>query len=207
MLLLNKGVLVNNESLTIFAVPKKSSVKKLKEYNLPFLGLKVGKHLYDFTLGKAFFEAFPHSEIEECNIQVKLELEKQASMMVLDFHLEGTISTECDLCGEPIDQALTGTYRLIVKFGLETGSTDEEVLILGPAEHEIDISQYLYEYCHLSLPARRAHANQADCNQEVLKELEKYRVSENSDSNWIALKNMMIEENEPSEDDFYEEEE
>jgi uncharacterized metal-binding protein YceD (DUF177 family) len=176
---------------------KKNSVRKLKEYNLPFLGLKIGNHEYDFTLTKAFFEAFEYSEIEESNIAVTLKLEKQASMMILDFHLSGTVNVPCDRCGDQIAHPLVATYRLIVKFGQETGSTDDEVYILGPAEHEIDVSQFLYEYAHLSIPQKRAHARIEECNQEVLKALEKYRVEESADANWIALKNMEFEDNDP----------
>jgi len=82
----------------------------------------------------------------------------------------------------------------------------EDVLVLGPQEYELDISQHLYEYAHLCIPARRAHLDVADCNQGVLKELQKYSVENDANSNWIELKDMQLEEPEALEDNNYEEE-
>lgn len=162
----------------------------LKEYRIPFIGLKVGTHEYDFHLQDKFFEAFEYSQIEHGNIEVKLYLEKQSTMLVLRFEMAGKVGLLCDRCGDPIDQTISGKHQLIVKFGDRTGDTDDDVVVLGPAESEVDVSQFLYEYAHLDLPVRHVHKTEAECNQEVLKQLKKYAVEDDADERWIALKNM-----------------
>jgi uncharacterized metal-binding protein YceD (DUF177 family) len=162
----------------------------LKEYRIPFIGLKVGTHEYDFHLQAKFFEAFEFSQIEHGDIEVKLFLEKQSTMLVLRFEMKGKVGLLCDRCGDPIDQPISGKHQLIVKFGDRTGDTDDDVVVLGPAESDIDISQFLYEYAHLDLPVRHVHKSEAECNQEVLKQLKKYAIEDNADDRWIALKNM-----------------
>jgi uncharacterized protein len=189
-----RSVLVNINSWSIFAVRLKLSssqvVKALKEYRIPFIGLKPGLHNYSFTLNDAFFEAFKYSEIEHASIEVALELDKRLSMLVLHFILKGEVESMCDRCGDPLLQPLSGTHELIVKFGEESVETDDDLIILGPAESHIDVSQFLYEYAHLDLPARHVHASQEDCNQAVLNELQRYSVAQDSNDQWIALKDM-----------------
>lgn len=180
-------------------------VKALKEYRIPFIGLKPGLHQYSFTLNDAFFEAFKYSEIEHASIEAALELDKRPNMLVLHFVLDGEIEVLCDRCGDPIRQPLKGKHDLIVKFGEESGDTDDDLIILGPAESDVDVSQFLYEYAHLDLPARHVHATPEDCNQTVLNELQKYSVQSDSNDQWIALKNM--HHTDELEDDFFEDEE
>jgi len=180
-------------------------VKALKEYKIPYLGLKLGKHQYQFTLTQSFFDNFEFSEIHAGSINVLAEMEKQSTMLIFTFELHGTVDTVCDRCGDDLQIEVSTEQRLIVKFGDKTGSTDEDVLELGPSEHEVDLAQYLYEYAHLALPARHVHADISQCNQESLKELEKYKVDTTSNTQWAALKNLNYED--PEDQEFFDEEE
>lgn len=179
--------------------------RALEEYRVPFTGLKDGHHTFAFRLGKEFFEAFEYSEIDVAEISVTSELDKTANMLVFQTDLRGEVFVDCDTCGEPIAVEVEDHFRLVVKFGDETGSTDEDVLVLGPQEYEVDLSQFLYEYAHLALPARHVHDEIRNCNQDVLKKLEAMRVEHDSESQWIAVKDM--EHSEPASEDFFEDEE
>lgn len=176
-------------------------MKALREYLIPFLGLKQGLHEYRFQLTKTFFDAFEYSEISQSEIDVEVFLEKQSTLMVLDFHLKGNVELLCDRCGDAYFQPISSREKLIVKFGDETGSTDDEILVLGPAENTVDVSQYLYEYAHLALPARHVHPTEEECNQEVLLAFKKYSVENDNRDEWAALKNLHFDEQEPEEDD------
>lgn len=180
-------------------------MKALKEYRIPFLGLKQGLHEYQFELTKSFFEVFDHSDIDEGSIHVTLELDKQTNMMVLDFDLSGEVKVLCDRCGDEFATPIRAHEQLIVKLGDETRDLEEDVIILGPQEHEIDVSQFLYEYANLALPAKNVHPNPDDCNQEVLKAFDKYKVDRTASSQWADLKGLNYED--PEDDEFYNEEE
>lgn len=164
--------------------------RQTKEYTIPFLGLKLGKHDFDLRVKDDFFGRFDYSEIHEADITVHVELEKKETLLSLHFTLDGTVRVLCDRCGDEIDQPIHSEERLVVKLGDETGTTDDDVLVLGPAEHEVDLSQYLYEYAHLALPVKHTHPALSDCNQRVLKELEALRVEHDADARWEALKNL-----------------
>ena len=59
-------------------------------------------------------------------------------------------------------------------------------------EHTLEVAHQLYELIHLSLPSRRIHANEADCNQEVLEKLKElaYQEPEIADPRWLALQKL-----------------
>jgi uncharacterized metal-binding protein YceD (DUF177 family) len=96
-------------------------------------------------------------------------------------------------------------HTLVVKFGDETSESDDDILVLGPNEHEIDLAQYFYEYAHLALPARKVHAIETDCNQASLAQLAKYKVDQTANTQWAALKNLNYED--PEDNEFFDEEE
>lgn len=173
----------------------------MKEYKIPFLGLKMGKHHFRYTLTETFFGSFDYTEIHQGSLEVSLELEKRETMLLLDFDIHGTVKVHCDRCGDEIDQPIGARQNLVVKLGDKTGSTDEEWLMLGPNEHELDVSQYLYEYSHLALPVKHAHATLAECNQAVVSELKKYMVENDSDSKWEELKNLEHNQDNINEED------
>jgi uncharacterized protein len=199
--------LVRSKKRITFAVRflNRCRVNPFSEYRIPYLGLKLGKHQYQFTLTAEFFDKFEFSEIHESNLQVEVELEKQSTMLILNFQLAGDVQTTCDHCGDELSIQIETSQQLIVKFGEETSDTDDDILILGTSEHEVDIHQYLYEYAHLALPARHVHKNLADCNQESIKQLEKYKVDQTSNTQWAALKNLNYED--PEDNEFFDEEE
>lgn len=72
-------------------------VQKPKDYIIQFVGLNIGEHLFEFSINDKFFEDIDYSEIKQCNLQVKLLLLKQSTMMVLNFEISGTVNIDCDI--------------------------------------------------------------------------------------------------------------
>ena len=163
-----------------------------KAYKIPFIGLKVGQHEFEFELGDKFFESFEHSEISGSEINVDVVMDKQSTMMVLDFEVYGSVETICDRCGTPMRVDIDHEDRLIIKYGDQTGSSDDEILVFGPSEHMIELQQFLYEYSHLGLPSRRVHETEEECDQDAMNLLNKLREEKDEDEDidprWEGLK-------------------
>lgn len=184
-------------------------MKSNKEYQIPYLGLKLGNHQYQFMLTGEFFEKFEFSEIQHADIEVNVELEKQSTMLIFNIRLEGVVQTICDRCGDDLDIPIAIGEQLIVKFGDATGSLEDEILVHGPSEYALDLAHYMYEYAHLALPQRHVHESQEECNQETLKELEKHRADTAANTQWAELKNLNYEDPEDrdmDETDLFDEE-
>lgn len=132
-------------------------MNKEKDFLIPFVGLKLGKHHFDFQVEKDFVESFGYDDIEQLNVNVALEFEKKATLLELSFSHTGTVTVPCDVTGEIFDLPISGNLKLIVKFGEEFNDENEELLVIPFSEHQVDVKQYIYEMIVLSIPVRRIH--------------------------------------------------
>lgn len=177
-------------------------MKNLKEYLIPFAGLKMGKHQFDYQLDNAFFEYFNFSEFNNANIKVEVILEKKSTMLELSFKHKGTVNVPCDLSNEPFDLPIKGKLKLIVKFGETFNDDNEELLILPHGEFEFNIAQYIYESIILSVPTKRVHPGVKDGSLhskalEVLNDLAPSEIKEeekkDTDPRWDDLKKLLTD--------------
>jgi len=173
-------------------------MKPLGKYVIQFGSLPKGIHEFVFDVEDSFFEQFEHSIVKKANIGVLVTLEKKEDMLLVDFTLEGTVTLPCDRCLEEMDVPVEGYNELVVKFGEENGEESEDIIVLPEKSHELDVSQLIYEYITTLTPMRNVHPEDENgnstCNEEALRELEKYRIHEEEqkpiDPRWEALKNI-----------------
>ncbi|MFM7770670.1 MAG: YceD family protein [Bacteroidota bacterium] len=168
---------------------------------IPFSGWKNGPHKIDFELDQTFFESFPTTEFDGAKLHFAVELNKQETMLELDIDLTGTVQLPCDRCGEIFNFNLEGYDHLLVKFSHETQTDEDEVWTLGPSEYQLDLTSRFYELVILSLPARRMHVNEIECNVEVVQAIETYSVEKDSDDQWKDIKNFENFEFNPSDEE------
>ncbi len=141
---------------------------------IPVHGLKNGAHYYDLEVEGSFFEEYGAGEFEKGSGKVELCLQKDERMLQLDFYLKGAVEIPCDRCGEPFDQMLELRKRIYMKFGNETMEKGDELEIIGPEAHEVDVSHHIYEFFHLALPLKRVH-EKGGCDDSALEKLEEHR--------------------------------
>jgi uncharacterized metal-binding protein YceD (DUF177 family) len=182
-------------------------MSKAKEYLIPFIGLKLGKHHFEYQINNAFFEIFDYDEYENSDIKVNVVLEKKSTMLELSLSHKGKINVPCDMTGEEFDLPVKGQMKLIVRFGEEYNDENEELLILPFGEFEINVSQYIYEMIVLSVPLRRVHPGVQDgsLKTEALDKLNELAVTElkaedntdnkeeNIDPRWDKLKQLLTD--------------
>lgn len=177
-----------------------------REYVIPFVGLKLGVHTFEFEISDKFFESVEYSVIHKGNVKVTLSFEKKETMMVGNYHIEGVVVTACNLCDSDVDTIIKGDYRLVYKFDNEP-SNDESLRIVYPIEFEIDVRNDIMELITVSLPSRMVHP-EGECNEEIVELLKEYIITsdvypengadENNDDDenddidprWAALKDL-----------------
>ena len=123
---------------------------------IPFVGLKIGKHTFEFDIVDAFFEHVEYSLIEKGNVHVTLIFEKKETMMIGEFTISGKVNASCDLCNDPVEVDIEGEYQLVYKFD-DKPSDDEALIIVYPEEFELDLRENLLELITVSLPSRNIH--------------------------------------------------
>lgn len=172
-------------------------MKELQEYQIPFVGLKLGIHHFNFELDDLFFSRFESSLVNKGKVFIDLEFDRKDRLFVLNFDVSGSVAAECDRCGQPFDLPIHGNYTLYVKLGdkREEDADNEDVIWIGESDSVLDLSEMMYEFIHLSLPIKRVHPESADgklgCDPEIIKLLgSEDGEHHDTDPRWDILKNL-----------------
>jgi uncharacterized protein len=106
------------------------SLKSLKTYSIPFTGLKLGKHYFEYEINDAFFAEFDYSLVKKANLICKVELDKQETMLILNFDIHR--HHKCHLRQVPVSISATDGYseQQIARFSEEVMSEDDEIITL-----------------------------------------------------------------------------
>ena len=172
-------------------------MKDLKQFNIPFVGLKEGKHLFQYKVDNTFFELYNYNEFEKSSINVTLEFVKKSTLFELEFTASGTVNVPCDVTNEYFDLEITATLPLVVKFGQEYNDENEEILILPHEVYQFSVAQFIYEMIVLGVPNKRVHPKVLDgtMETEALEQLEikEEKTVETTDPRWDKLKNLITE--------------
>jgi uncharacterized protein len=173
-------------------------VRRNNQYVIPFKGLGNELHHFDFKINDLFFEGFEESEIQKGNIEIHVSLNKKPHILEFEFDIKGIVKLICDRCLDELDYSIDYQTKLYVRFGQESCEQTDELYILADYESEIDLSQFIYEYIHLSLPYKRVHSinkkGKPTCNIEMIKRLDALSTEEEKediDPRWNDLKNII----------------
>lgn len=171
----------------------------LKQFIIPFTGLKIGKHQFDYEFGNEFFDAFEYSIVKKGNLKATVELDKQETMLILNFEITGDVTLSCDTCLSDVQTPVAISERQIFKFAEDDLESDDmEIIMLNKRESAIDIAELIYEFINSSLPytANCGEENgESKCDKEMLEKIKSYSVrnndeNKNADPRWEALKNL-----------------
>ena len=170
-----------------------------RDYVIEFGSLPLGQHEFEFEVGDSFFQLFENSIVQHGNVDVLVVLEKKSNMLLLDFTLQGRVMVTCDRCLDDLELELEGFSELIVKLGDHTEEESEDVIMIPATEHQLDLSQLIYEYISVMIPMRNVHPENEEgkstCNPEILREIEKHQQQpemDETDPRWEMLKNINL---------------
>lgn len=188
----SKGICLNSDV----------KMNEMKEFTIPFVGLKLGKHIFTFEIKNTFFENFEYDEFHDAAIALDVVLDKKSTLLEFSLAFSGFVTVNCDLTNEPYNQEITGDYHFVVKFGESYNDENEDLLILPHGSHQVNIQQYIYESIVLALPSKRIHPGVKDgtLQSDILKKLEELSpkdkdISEKAetDPRWDNLKKLLTD--------------
>jgi len=164
-------------------------------YSIPFKGLSVGNHSFDFEVGKSFFEDFDYFEGTSGELFVHIDLLKDAALMNLSIQMQGELNLQCDRCLDTFKQTVNGTFSLYIKFGEAFEEESDEVIVLPLTENRIDMGQYFFEYINMLLPLKKIHPDKSNgesgCDLKMIEQLNQYSEPQ-EDPRWAALKKLKL---------------
>ena len=149
-----------------------------RDYNIAFVGLKLGVHEYNYEIENKFFEAFQQQDFTDCHAHVKLLLDKESSFMLLKFEIGGNLMVTCDRCNNDLKLNLWDEFHITVKIVedpelMNDQENDPDVYYIGRGESHINVENWIYEFINLSIPMHKVcSANGQQCNEDALKMLD-----------------------------------
>ncbi len=162
-----------------------------REYEIAFVGLKPGVHLYEYKVEDKFFIPYGEQDFSQCDATVKLYLDKKSGFMQLKFDIDGSIQAGCDRCGNTLPLQLWDEFNIIVKMVdepeiLNEQEEDPDVYYIGRNESHLMVADWIYEFVNLSIPLQKTCSPEEmggpKCNKEVLEKLKKMEEDATKDS-------------------------
>ena len=174
-------------------------MEKKNEFLIPVSGLALGSHSFEYEIGNDFFAGMDYSEVQQGKVSVKLDIDRQETMLTLHFDLQGSVRVPCDRCADEFDQPIESQQDFFLKLGTENAQESDDVAVVSPELNEYDIAPLVYEYIILAIPMHRVHP-EGQCNPEVLAMLnqevveEEEEASDTVDPRWAALKDIKLDD-------------
>ena len=142
-----------------------------KDFIIQIKGLQIGKHEYDFPIDGSFFRNFENSMIFDADLDAEVVLEKGSGWMNVEADITGYVTVECDRCLDDVELPMDFSCSMAVKFAKDLSDDDgDEFIIMDPADGELDLTQFLYDYVCLNLPLQKVH-EEGECNREMMEKL------------------------------------
>jgi uncharacterized metal-binding protein YceD (DUF177 family) len=178
-------------------------MKNNREFEIAFVGLKPGEHIYHYTIADNFFDNLVQAgkieqpEFKDTNAEVKLILDKKSTTLFLKFFINGKVTLPCDRCGDDYEMTIWEEFELLVKIVDDEmveklNLDDAEVAYIGRSESLLEVSNWIFEFVTLCIPIQHVHGEDEQgnslCNPEALKFLEN-QPNQGTAAIWDQLKN------------------
>lgn len=169
----------------------------LKNFVIPFVGLSIGDHQFDFIIDDKFFACYEYSEIKQAQVRVDLNVEKSDRMLVFTFRMIGTLRVTCSRCLDEFDMPVESEQVLFLKYGNEYKEEDDDVIIIPETESQINIAPFIYDYLSLMVPYRVVHPENENgetaCDPDVINRISNTSEQNDTDPRWDKLRNLNID--------------
>ncbi len=165
-----------------------------REYEIAFVGLKPGMHVFEYRVEDKFFVPYGEQDFTNCIANIKLSLDKKNGFMQLKFDVDGTVDVICDKCGNTLPMQLWDEFNIIVKIVdepevMNEQEEDPDVYYISRGESHLHMADWIYEFINLSIPLQKMCKEEemggAKCNIEVLEKLRKMEEQAQKDSNTV----------------------
>ena len=131
-------------------------------FDIDIYSLSNKVYTYEYHLGDSFFQLFDSDLLEKGDLQAKVTLDKQSTLITANFQIKGTVQLECDRSLELFDHPLEANKMIIYQYGEEEEEVSEDIYTITTGTQKINIAHLLYEFIGLALPMKRLHPSLAE---------------------------------------------
>lgn len=146
---------------------------KFDKYRIDLKGMQADTQTYEFLLDNIFFANIDGPEVQKGKVNVTLVVKRTSRAFELNFQTDGIVWVPCDRCLDDMEQVVSSTDKLMVKFGREYGEEGDNLIVIPEDEGDINVAWFMYEFVALSVPMKHVHAP-GKCNKAVTGKLNKH---------------------------------
>jgi len=131
-------------------------------FDIDIYKLADGIHEFEFKFDSRFFDLFEQSIIEKGAGDVKVSLDKTASMLTLTFELDAKIELICDRSLDSFMYPVVESKKVRLKFGDHWEELNDDLILIPVNTQKIDVAQFVYEFLTLAIPMKKLHPRYQD---------------------------------------------
>ena len=151
----------------------KEALGKFDKYKIDLKGMQADSCRYEFVLDNLFFANIDSPEVQKGKVNVVLVVKKTSRAFELNFQTDGIVWVPCDRCLDDMEQPVSSTDKLLVKFGHEYAEEGDNLIVIPEEEGEINVAWFMYEFIALAIPMKHVHAP-GKCNKAMSSKLSKH---------------------------------
>ncbi len=135
---------------------------------------------YEFVLDNLFFADIDGQEVQRGKVNVVLTVKKTSLAFDLNFQTDGFVWIPCDRCLDDMEQPISSTDNLRVKFGPEYAEEGDNLIVVPEEDGTINVAWFMYEFIALAIPMKHVHAP-GKCNQAMATKLRNHMCTVSDD--------------------------
>ena len=151
----------------------KEALGKFDKYKIDLKGMQADSCKYEFVLDNLFFANIDGPEVQKGKVNVVLVVKKTSRAFELNFQTDGMVWVPCDRCLDDMEQPVSSTDKLLVKFGHEYAEEGDNLIVIPEEEGEINVAWFMYEFIALAILMKHVHAP-GKCNKAMSSKLSKH---------------------------------
>ena len=153
---------------------------KFDKYKIDLKGMQSDSVKFEFVLDNLYFAHIDGPEVQKGKVNVELTVKRLSHAYELNFQTDRVTWVPCDRCMDEMEQPVSSTDKLLVKFGREYAEEGDNLIVIPEDEGEINVAWFMYEFISLAIPMKHVHAP-GKCNKTVTGKLSKHLRTNNSD--------------------------
>ncbi len=138
----------------------------MKSYDIDIFRLSNKLHQFEFPIDRSFFESREQELVENGDIKVQIELDKNDRFISMDFHLSGTVELVCDRSLDQFNYPIEEHQKVIFKYGDQETELSEDMVMITAQTQQINVAQYIFEFIGLALPMKKLHPRYQQDDEE-----------------------------------------
>lgn len=161
---------------------------------IPLKGLLSGRNCFSMKVDGTLLDSFENQDISDVNLEVGVVLNKVSDAVKAEIQIKGKIVVPCNRCmGEKVLQ-IKQNIVADVKFSAAGEKEDSDAEVLYADDDNVDLSQIVYDYIVLSIPAVNVHEN-GECGEEVMRYLKSDSCEDIKNTPFDKLKTLLADNN------------